>query len=95
MWGSRYSGDGLLSRRTGLMGDSWFSKDKFKHFGASYAWAVVHPMAAVGAGVTKEYCDSEDKDNHWCWKDIVWDLLGTVLGSITHYIIFKSWLTWG
>lgn len=99
MWGSRYSGDGLLSRRTGLMGDSWFSKDKFKHFSVTYIISTAggtHGAAfAMGGGLCKEWCDSKDKGNHWCWKDIVWDLAGTILGSLTHYLIFKSWLTWG
>lgn len=64
--------------------DTWRGKDKVKHFGVSLALAVVCPVVAVGAAVGKEVYDRGKSGDHWCWKDIVADAVGVVLGTVVH-----------
>lgn len=43
----------------------------------------------------KEYGDSKAAGNHWCWWDILADLMGNIFGlilfSVTIYLI-KIWI---
>ena len=64
--------------------DSWTGKDKVKHFGACIVLAVICPIVAVAVAVAKEMYDHHTIGNHWCWKDIVADVAGVVLGTVVH-----------
>jgi uncharacterized protein YfiM (DUF2279 family) len=39
----------------------------------------------VLAAIIKEGYDATKENNHWCWKDIVWDILGVAVGSGVHF----------
>lgn len=65
--------------------DSWTGKDKMKHLVACIAIAVVHPVLGVLAAIIKEGYDATKKLNHWCWKDIVADIIGVAVGSGLHF----------
>ena len=67
--------------------DTWRGKDKMKHFGACLALAIINPIVAVVVAVAKEVSDERTEGNHWCWKDIVADVVGVVLGSVVHGLI--------
>lgn len=62
-------------------------KDKVKHFGVCLVLAVICPIVAVVVAVAKEVHDDGTEGNHWCWKDIVADVAGVVLGSVVHGLI--------
>ena len=64
--------------------DTWNSKDKMKHFGACLALAIINPIVAVVVAVAKEVSDERTDGNHFCWKDIVADVAGVVLGTVVH-----------
>lgn len=36
--------------------------------------------AGVAAGLGKEYGDSKAEGNHWCWTDVLADVLGSMVG---------------
>ena len=67
--------------------DNWKGKDKMKHFGACLALAIINPIVAVAVAVAKEVHDHHQPNNHWCWKDILADAVGVVLGSVVHGLI--------
>lgn len=50
---------------------------------------------AAGMSTGKEYGDSKAAGNHWCWWDILADLMGNIFGlilfSVTIYLI-KIWI---
>lgn len=46
---------------------------------------IAGSSAALSAGITKEYCDSKQPNNHWCWWDLLADALGVIVG------IFLVW----
>ena len=69
-------------------------KNTLKHIavcfiGAFFGWYGLSFVA--GCAVTKEWDDSKQKGNHWCWVDIAADCLGMALGTITHKLVFGSW----
>ena len=64
--------------------DKWTSKDKALHFGACLALAIINPIVAAVVAVAKEVHDDGTEGNHWCWKDIVADVAGVVLGTVVH-----------
>ena len=64
--------------------DTWRGKDKVKHFGVCFALAIINPIVAVVVAVAKEVHDDGTEGNHWCWKDVVADVAGIVLGSAVH-----------
>jgi uncharacterized protein YfiM (DUF2279 family) len=68
--------------------DLWTGKDKIKHLVACIAIAVVHPVLGVLAAIIKEGYDATKEGNHWCWKDIVADIIGVAVGSGVHFLIF-------
>ena len=67
--------------------DTWTSKDKALHFGVCLVLAVICPIVAAVVAVAKEVHDDGTEGNHWCWKDIVADVVGVVLGTVAHIII--------
>lgn len=67
--------------------DTWEGKDKVKHFGVCLVLAIINPIVAVVVAVAKEVHDDGTEGNHWCWKDIVADVVGVVLGSVVHGLI--------
>lgn len=67
--------------------DTWTGKDKVWHFGVSLALAVVCPVVAVVAAVGKEVYDRGKSGGHWCWKDIVADVVGIALGTAVHLLL--------
>lgn len=67
--------------------DTWKGKDKAWHFGVSLVLSVVCPIVAVVAAMGKEIYDYNQQGNHFCWKDIIADLIGIILGSIIHTLI--------
>ncbi len=36
----------------------------------------------MSAGLAKEYADSKQYGNHWCWWDLLCDLAGSLIGSL-------------
>lgn len=38
-------------------------------------------LAGMCLGIGKEYGDHKAEGNQWCWKDILADLVGAVIGS--------------
>ena len=64
--------------------DTWTSKDKALHFGVCLVLAVICPIVAVVVAVAKEVHDERTEGNHWCWKDILADAVGVVLGTVVH-----------
>ena len=55
-----------------------------KHFGVCLAFSVICPLLGIIAAIAKEAYDMKQNDNHWCWKDIVADVVGVVLGTVVH-----------
>jgi uncharacterized protein YfiM (DUF2279 family) len=39
------------------------------------------------AAIAKEAYDMKQNGNHWCWKDIVADAVGIIIGTVAHIII--------
>ena len=64
-------------------------KDKVKHFGVCLALSVICPLLGVIAAIAKEAYDMRQNDNHWCWKDIVADVIGIIIGSNVHFLIIN------
>lgn len=67
-----------------MCNDKWTSKDKVKHFGVCLVLACINPIVAAVVAVIKEVSDERTEGNHWCWKDIVADVAGVVLGTVVH-----------
>lgn len=70
------------------MADTFTGKDKIKHLTVCLLAAIIHPLLSVGLALGKEYGDKNAKGNHWCWKDIVADTCGIILGSIIWYYLW-------
>lgn len=67
--------------------DLWKGLDKKKHFFVCLILSIICPILAIIAAVGKEIYDSKQKGNHFCWKDIVADLVGIIIGSLTNISI--------
>jgi uncharacterized protein YfiM (DUF2279 family) len=67
--------------------DSWTGKDKVKHFCVCLVLAVICPIVAAVVAIAKEVHDERTEGNHWCWKDIVADVVGVVLGTVVHLLL--------
>lgn len=64
--------------------DIWNGNDKVKHFCVCLALSVITPVLAIIAAVVKEIYDKQQPLNHFCWKDIVADLVGVLCGGVIH-----------
>ena len=64
--------------------DNWKGRDKVKHFGVCLVLAIINPIVAAVVAVAKEVHDDGTEGNHWCWKDIVADVVGIAVGSAVH-----------
>lgn len=67
--------------------DLWKGLDKKKHFFICLILSIICPIIAIIAAVGKEIYDSKLQGNHFCWKDIVADVIGIILGSIIHVTV--------
>lgn len=67
--------------------DSWNGKDKALHFGVCFVLAAICPLVAIICAIAKEVSDERTEGNHWCWKDIVADVAGIVLGTVVHFLL--------
>lgn len=67
--------------------DAWKGQDKQKHFLVCFGIAILNPIIALFAAVGKEIYDCIQNNNHFCWKDILFDIIGTICGTIIHLII--------
>lgn len=67
-----------------------YDKNSLKHlticFILSAFLGIEGAFAAMGAGLTKEYCDNIYTKS-WSWWDIFYDTLGTCLGVIVHFVV--------
>ena len=67
--------------------DLWKGLDKKKHFFVCLVLSILSPILAIIAAVGKEIYDSKQEGNHFCWKDIVADLAGIIIGSLINISI--------
>lgn len=67
--------------------DLWKGLDKKKHFFVCLVLSILSPILAIIAAIGKEIYDSKQKGNHFCWKDIVADLVGIIIGSLINISI--------
>lgn len=67
--------------------DLWKGLDKKKHFFVCLILSIICPILAIIAAIGKEIYDSKQKGNHFCWKDIVADLVGIIIGSLINISI--------
>ena len=73
---------------------SHLDKNSIKHFAVCFILSLIgaYGMAfAIGGSLCKEWRDSKSKGNHWCWWDLLFDILGCASGMTIHLWIFKSW----
>lgn len=68
--------------------DSYKGKDKVKHFCACLVIAIISPILAIVAAIGKEWYDMKQNGNHWCWKDIVADVVGIIVGTIIFSLLW-------
>lgn len=71
----------------GKCNDIWNGKDKLKHFIISFAIATFNPIIGLLVGIGKEIYDVIQANNHFCWKDVIFDIAGIICGSILHLMI--------
>lgn len=63
--------------------------NSIKHFGVCFVlslFGLYGVSAAVGASLTKEYCDKQSY-GHWCWWDLLFDACGMMSGLFIRHII--------
>lgn len=73
----------------------WIPLDKQLHlllcFAICAVASIVHPVAgavaALAAGLCKEWHDSRQQGNAWSWGDIAFDMTGTVLAAVTVFLL--------
>ena len=67
--------------------------NSIKHFSVCFLLSLIgaYGMAfALGGSVYKEWMDKKSY-GHWCWLDLLFDLLGCAVGIGIHLWIFHSW----
>lgn len=68
-------------------------KNSVKHFAVCFLLSLLGGYGvafAIGASICKEWRDSKQKNNHWCWVDLFFDTLGCAAGFGIHWWIFQS-----
>ena len=70
--------------------------DKLYHFVACFMATIVvgviigvssGVLFALGLAIGKEYGDHKAKGNHWCWYDILADVLGIIAAGLIIWMI--------
>lgn len=67
-------------------------RNSIKHFTVCLLLSLIGGYGvafALGASICKEWKDKKER-NHWCWWDLLFDVLGCACGFTIHYLIFKS-----
>jgi uncharacterized protein YfiM (DUF2279 family) len=67
-------------------------KNSLKHFTVCFILSLIGAYGmsvAIGASLTKEWYDKRSY-GHWCWLDLLFDILGCAVGFIIHWLLFKS-----
>jgi VanZ family protein len=54
---------------------------------ASIVNPVVGVVAALAAGLLKEWHDSRQQGNSWSWGDVAFDMAGTVCAAVAVYLL--------
>ena len=68
-----------------------FKSNRILHLlGCRLGSALLGWEFGVGAGLTAEIKDMQS-DGRWDWLDIAADAIGTLVGEIVHFAIFKRW----
>ena len=67
-------------------------KNSLKHFFVCFLLSLVGAYGlafAIGGSFCKEWMDRQSY-GHWCWLDLLFDLLGCAVGMTAHLWIFKA-----
>lgn len=65
-------------------------KDSIKHFTVCFILSLVGAYGmciAIGGALCKE-CMDKQSYGHWCWFDLLFDILGCAVGYSVHCLIF-------
>lgn len=54
-----------------------------------YYCLIVGSMFTAGLGLGKEYGDKHATGNHWCWWDLLADLIGIVIGCGIAFLFLR------
>lgn len=65
-----------------ICNDKFNGKDKAKHFLVCLVIAAINPFIAILCAMGKELHDTEQPNNHFCWKDMVANAVGIAMGTI-------------
>lgn len=65
-------------------------KDKRKHFIICFGLSIISPIIAIFVAIGKKIYDLKQINNHFCWKDLLFDVIGIIFGTVIHIIIL--WL---
>lgn len=71
----------------GKCNDIWNGEDKLKHFLVCFVIAICSPLLALLVAIGKEIYDVIQPNNHFCWKDVLFDIAGIICGTVIHLII--------
>lgn len=71
----------------GKCNDTWQGDDKIKHFVVCFGIAIINPLISLLAAIGKEIYDVIHPNNHFCWKDVLFDIVGIICGTVIHLII--------
>ena len=67
-------------------------KNSLKHVFVCFILSLIGAYGmcvAIGAALTKEWYDKQSY-GHWCWWDLLFDLLDCAVGMTVHLWIFKA-----
>ena len=67
-------------------------KNSIKHFSVCFLLSLAGAYGmciAIGGSLCKEWYDKKSY-GHWCWWDLLFDVLGCAVGMVIHLWIFKS-----
>lgn len=72
----------------------YIGKDKLYHLAACLAVSVFDTEAAIAAALAKEYDDSREHGNHWCWWDLTADTIGIIIGTTIRLVLTGGKWNW-